>query len=63
MLDLYDAWHEAEPAQGHDAQAAQWRAKLEEEGTKGQRDHGTEGEQPASQPSLEGADPQDSGGE
>ncbi len=27
---LYDAWHAAEPGAGHDAQAAQWRAKLEQ---------------------------------
>jgi serine/threonine protein kinase/Tfp pilus assembly protein PilF len=29
LVDLYDAWHEAEPERGHDAQAAQWRAKIE----------------------------------
>jgi non-specific serine/threonine protein kinase/serine/threonine-protein kinase len=30
LTDLYAAWHEAEPNQGHDAQAATWRAKLEQ---------------------------------
>ena len=29
LLDLYNAWHEAEPDAGHDAQTAEWRAKLE----------------------------------
>jgi len=29
LADLYDAWDAAEPGQGHDAQAAEWRAKLE----------------------------------
>ncbi len=29
LIDLYDAWHAAEPDAGHDAQAAEWRAKLE----------------------------------
>jgi len=28
--ELYDAWHAAEPDAGHDAQAAEWRAKLEQ---------------------------------
>ena len=28
MGDLYDAWHTAEPGNGYDAQAAEWRAKL-----------------------------------
>jgi eukaryotic-like serine/threonine-protein kinase len=27
-IDLYDAWHAAEPDAGHDATAEQWRAKL-----------------------------------
>ena len=30
LADPHDAWHEAEPDQGHDAKAAEWRAKLEE---------------------------------
>jgi non-specific serine/threonine protein kinase/serine/threonine-protein kinase len=30
LIDLYDAWHAAEPDHGYDAKAAQWRAKLEE---------------------------------
>jgi len=30
IVKLYDAWHAAEPDQAHDAQAAEWRAKLEE---------------------------------
>ncbi|MEW6249419.1 MAG: serine/threonine-protein kinase [Planctomycetota bacterium] len=29
LVELYDAWHAAEPGQGHDAQAARWRAKLQ----------------------------------
>ncbi|MDY7109933.1 MAG: tetratricopeptide repeat protein [Planctomycetota bacterium] len=29
LVDLYDAWDEAEPDKGHDAKAAEWRAKLE----------------------------------
>ena len=28
IVKLYDAWHAAEPDQGHDAKAAEWRAKL-----------------------------------
>ncbi len=28
IVDLYAAWHEAEPDQGYDAQATEWRAKL-----------------------------------
>jgi len=28
LADLYDAWHAAEPDAGHDARAAQWRARL-----------------------------------
>ncbi len=31
LTDLYDAWHEAEPDVGHDAEAAEWRAKLPQE--------------------------------
>ena len=31
LIELYDAWHEAEPDQGHDVQAADWRAKLPDE--------------------------------
>lgn len=27
--ELYDAWHAAEPGQGYDAKAAEWRVKLE----------------------------------
>jgi non-specific serine/threonine protein kinase/serine/threonine-protein kinase len=29
LAGLYEAWHEADPGAGHDAQAAEWRAKLE----------------------------------
>jgi len=29
-IELYDAWHAAEPGQGYDAKAAEWRAKLDE---------------------------------
>jgi len=28
LIDLYDAWDEAEPDEGYEAKAAQWRAKL-----------------------------------
>ena len=28
LAELYDAWHAAEPNQGHDTKAAEWRAKL-----------------------------------
>ncbi|MCZ6654453.1 MAG: hypothetical protein O7D91_15670 [Planctomycetota bacterium] len=28
VIDLYHAWHAAEPDQGYDAKADQWRAKL-----------------------------------
>jgi len=28
LAELYDAWHEHEPDAGHDAKAAEWRAKL-----------------------------------
>jgi len=28
LIDLYITWHQVEPDAGHDAQAAQWRAKL-----------------------------------
>jgi tetratricopeptide (TPR) repeat protein len=28
LVQLYDAWHAAEPSKGYDAKAAQWRAKL-----------------------------------
>ena len=41
LADLYDAWHEAEPGRGYDAKAAEWRAKLAEEGTEASRDEGT----------------------
>ncbi len=28
IIDLYTAWHEADPDQDYDAEAAEWRAKL-----------------------------------
>jgi non-specific serine/threonine protein kinase/serine/threonine-protein kinase len=28
LIDLYTAWHAAEPGKGHDAKAAEWKAKL-----------------------------------
>lgn len=28
VVRFYDAWHAAEPGQGHDERAAEWRAKL-----------------------------------
>ncbi len=30
LIDLQDAWHAAEPGAGHDENAAEWRARLEE---------------------------------
>ena len=30
LAALYDLWHTAEPGEGYDAKAADWRAKLEE---------------------------------
>ncbi|UCD76813.1 MAG: tetratricopeptide repeat protein, partial [Phycisphaerales bacterium] len=30
LIALYTAWHEAEPDTGHDAKAAEWRAKLDQ---------------------------------
>ncbi|UCD74717.1 MAG: serine/threonine protein kinase [Phycisphaerales bacterium] len=30
IVELYDAWHEAEPDHSHDAKAAAWRARIEE---------------------------------
>ena len=30
IVQLYDAWHAAEPDAGHDAQAASWRAQLQQ---------------------------------
>ncbi len=29
VIDLYTAWHESDPAAGHDTKAAQWQAKLD----------------------------------
>ncbi len=34
IVNLYDAWHAAEPEQGYDAKAAEWRAKLPEKESK-----------------------------
>ena len=31
IAEMYDAWHEAEPGAGHDADAARWRAMLPED--------------------------------
>jgi hypothetical protein len=30
LVDLYTAWHAAEPGKGHDAKAAEWKAKLDQ---------------------------------
>ena len=30
LIDLYDAWHAAEPGDGHDLNAVEWRGKLAE---------------------------------
>ncbi|MFC1573363.1 tetratricopeptide repeat protein [Candidatus Eisenbacteria bacterium] len=32
LVNLYEAWHSAEPGAGYDTKAAEWRAKLEDEG-------------------------------
>ena len=29
LAELYDAWHDSAPDQGHDAKAAEWRARLD----------------------------------
>ncbi len=34
LISLYESWHAAEPAKGHDAKAATWRAKLPPEESK-----------------------------
>jgi hypothetical protein len=28
LIELYDAWHAAEPEGGHDAAAEQWRSRI-----------------------------------
>ncbi len=33
LVNLYAAWHTAEPNQGYDAKAAEWRAELPQEAT------------------------------
>ena len=33
LISLYSAWHAAEPEEGYDAKAAEWRAKLPQEAT------------------------------
>ncbi|MCH8342580.1 MAG: PD40 domain-containing protein [Planctomycetes bacterium] len=48
VVDLYKAWHEAEPdppEADYDAKAAQWRAKMGEEGTEASRQQGTKEEE------------------
>ena len=55
IVKLYETWHDAEPDQGNDAKAAEWRAELREEGTKAPRHEGTKGKEPASQPSTQPA--------
>jgi tetratricopeptide (TPR) repeat protein len=32
LVDAFEAWHAKEPASGHDAEAAKWKATLPEEG-------------------------------
>ncbi len=39
IADLYTAWHEAEPDKGHDAKAAEWRAKLPDEVNSNEQDY------------------------
>jgi tetratricopeptide (TPR) repeat protein len=33
LIKLYDAWHAAEPGKGYGEKAAEWRAKISEEGS------------------------------
>ena len=69
IVKLYESWHAAEPDDegdhgrdaratkaAHATKAAEWRAKLEEEGTKAARHEGTKGKEPASQPAAEQAE-------
>ena len=52
VVDLYEAWHVAEPGKGYDTKADEWRAKLPKATS-----------QPAvSQPTAEQKEPADSGG-
>lgn len=51
LVDLYMAWHAAEPGQGYDAKAAEWRAKLEEwQATTQPAESEEEAASPASEP-------------
>lgn len=34
LVTLYDSWHKVDPQAGHEAQAAEWRAKLADDSTK-----------------------------
>jgi len=43
LADLYVTWDAAEPGKGYAEKAAQWRTKLEVEGTKPQSQGGTKG--------------------
>ncbi len=43
LVALYESWDAAEPGKGYAEKAAQWRAKLEEEGTKARSHGGTKG--------------------
>ena len=50
LIDLYDAWHVAEPGKGYDEEAAAWRAKLEalrDQGIEGSRDQERNGGTPS----------------
>jgi hypothetical protein len=31
MVDLYSAWHTAEPGKGYDAKLAEWKSKLDDQ--------------------------------
>ena len=61
LIDLYAAWHAAEPGKGYAAKAAAWRAVLD--GIEGSGDPGIEEEEPASQPAEVPTEQHDSGGE
>jgi hypothetical protein len=43
MVELYDSWDAAEPGKGYAEKAAEWRAKLDELGTKARSHGGTKG--------------------
>ena len=53
LIDLYTAWHAADPGKGHDAEAATWRGKLTTPATQPGRDDATKAQSPASRPTAQ----------